>query len=184
VETRKDWDASMRVEWNIDPMIASVIAIDKRLLGNGLKNGVDKAARITARVMKALLTRKRTGLLGRSIGVKVSRRSNGNVYAKIGPRRKFVGLMYRFRRKGSRHFRSIRAREAGGFAAAGYKITKTGAVTIIKPTKYAHLVERGHGGPHPARGYPFMKPAMDITRKQGIDTINQAVAKVLNTTGV
>jgi hypothetical protein len=29
-----------------------------------------------------------------------------------------------------------------------------------------------------------MKPAMDITRKQGIDTINQAVAKVLNTTGV
>ena len=29
------------------------------------------------------------------------------------------------------------------------------------PVKYAHLVEYGHGGPHPAPAHPFLRPAYD-----------------------
>lgn len=28
------------------------------------------------------------------------------------------------------------------------------------PTRYAHLIERGHGGPRPAPAYPFLAPAL------------------------
>ena len=43
-------------------------------------------------------------------------------------------------------------RGASGSAAPGR--------TPHRPTRVGHLIEFGHGGPHPARAYPFLKPAV------------------------
>jgi len=42
-------------------------------------------------------------------------------------------------------------------------ITPAGPI-LVDPARYAHLVEFGHGGPRPARAYPFMRPAYDSQR--------------------
>ena len=39
-----------------------------------------------------------------------------------------------------------------------------GGVGIEQPTQVAHLIEFGHGGPHPAPAYPFMLPAAEGER--------------------
>lgn len=44
----------------------------------------------------------------------------------------------------------------GGTAAGG---------KVIMPSKYGHLVEFGHGGPHPARPHPFMIPAAESEKQ-------------------
>ncbi len=33
------------------------------------------------------------------------------------------------------------------------------------PTKYGKLVEKGHGGPHPAKAYPFLVPALNEVQR-------------------
>lgn len=38
-----------------------------------------------------------------------------------------------------------------------------GQPIFADPTKYDHLVEFGHGGPSPARAYPHLRPAIDVT---------------------
>lgn len=45
---------------------------------------------------------------------------------------------------------------------------KVGTKTI-KPSRYLHLVELGHGGPHPAPPHPFLRPAYESTIKEVID---------------
>ena len=44
------------------------------------------------------------------------------------------------------------------------------------PAKIAHLVEFGHGGPHPAEPHPFLRPAYDETRQstQGVIAVEMA----------
>lgn len=37
------------------------------------------------------------------------------------------------------------------------------------PKKYAHLVEWGHGGPHPADPDPFLLPAFDETEQENLN---------------
>ena len=36
---------------------------------------------------------------------------------------------------------------------------------------HAHLVEHGHGGPHPAPAHPFLEPALEETEDQIYDAI-------------
>jgi hypothetical protein len=38
-----------------------------------------------------------------------------------------------------------------------------GAPIYYDPSKVLHLVEGGHGGPHPAPPHPFMKPALEAS---------------------
>jgi hypothetical protein len=52
----------------------------------------------------------------------------------------------------------------GGAAAAG----------VAMPSKYAHLVEFGHGGPHPAPAHPFMIPAVEAEREPYLDRCHRA----------
>jgi HK97 gp10 family phage protein len=42
---------------------------------------------------------------------------------------------------------------------------------------HGHLIEFGHGGPHPAPAFPFMRPAYDETKNQVSKAAAQAVAK-------
>lgn len=39
--------------------------------------------------------------------------------------------------------------------------SKKGDPVFYDPAKIAHLVENGHGGPHPAPAYPFLRPAFE-----------------------
>lgn len=39
-----------------------------------------------------------------------------------------------------------------------------GKAKLYEPTRVGHLVEFGHGGPHPAPAYPFMIPAAESQR--------------------
>lgn len=46
----------------------------------------------------------------------------------------------------------------------GSALTSKGAL-LARPTKYGHLVEFGHGGPHPAPAFPFMLPAAEFQKQ-------------------
>ena len=48
-----------------------------------------------------------------------------------------------------------------------YKQSETAVIVIggkWPKAAHAHLVEFGHGGPHPAPPHPFMRPAFDATK--------------------
>ncbi|MBE3118843.1 MAG: HK97 gp10 family phage protein [Candidatus Atribacteria bacterium] len=45
------------------------------------------------------------------------------------------------------------------------------------PTKIGHLVEYGHGGPHPARPHPFLRPAIDAN----VDAASAILVRELTT---
>lgn len=80
----------------------------------------------------------------------------------------------------SLHWKTLTYRRSGvvvGLVGArtGFKATRQGKRTItplgkkykalgINPVRYAHLVEFGHGGPRPARPYPFLRPAWDANK--------------------
>jgi HK97 gp10 family phage protein len=42
---------------------------------------------------------------------------------------------------------------------------------------HAHLVEFGHGGPHPAPAHPFMRPAWDSSKREVLEGIEQGLKK-------
>lgn len=39
------------------------------------------------------------------------------------------------------------------------------------PSRYAHLVEAGHGGPRPAKAYPFIEPARRAGESEGVNAL-------------
>ena len=47
----------------------------------------------------------------------------------------------------------------------GRWITRQGAAKVRVRAPHAHLVELGHGGPHPARGRYFLQAAIQSTRR-------------------
>lgn len=113
-----------------------------------------------------------SGLLKKSPGVKVkipnasrnARHHGKPAYVVIGPRRKVigaVGLSGKVRR------RTRILRTAGQFASAG-------GIQIRRPTRYAHLLEKGHrivrGGVvvGRVRAQPFVGPAADVARHRGM----------------
>jgi HK97 gp10 family phage protein len=50
----------------------------------------------------------------------------------------------------------------------GFEIKKKGSKKgrMHNPAKIAHLVEFGHGGPHPAPPHPFLRPALSAKQSQ------------------
>lgn len=50
----------------------------------------------------------------------------------------------------------------------------------IRPRKapHAHLVEFGHGGPHPAPAHPFVRPAWDSVKASVMEKIQQGLKRV------
>jgi HK97 gp10 family phage protein len=45
------------------------------------------------------------------------------------------------------------------------------------PGNVAHLVEFGHGGPHPAPPHPFMRPALDEKKSEALAAV-ESTARV------
>lgn len=151
-----DWDGGQNL------IVQAMANLDRRVRGRVAKNATAKAARYVAREAKARLTRRRTGLLHKSIGIKVKQKASGSCYARIGPRRGFAQQMVRTP-KGRR---LLRKKEEPIAAAVKIK------TITINPVRYAHLVEKGHGGPHAARAFPFLGPALQSARM----TVHEIIA--------
>jgi hypothetical protein len=47
---------------------------------------------------------------------------------------------------------------------SGFDVALPGRSALHRPTAIGHLVEFGHGGPHPAPAYPFLVPAAEATK--------------------
>jgi HK97 gp10 family phage protein len=65
--------------------------------------------------------------------------------------------------------RKISAKNTGiGYAVIGAKKGVQGVVNGRKrvPSRYIHLVEKGHGGPHPVAAQPFLRPAYAAHKDQ------------------
>jgi len=52
------------------------------------------------------------------------------------------------------------------------------------PAKIAHLVEFGHGGPHPADPHPFLRPAYDETQHSTQSVVATEMAKGVEMEGI
>jgi len=73
--------------------------------------------------------------------------------------------------------------KAAAYATALPESTTRKAVAFagIRPRKapHAHLVEFGHGGPHPAPPHPFVRPAWDEIRDTVKNNIRDGLGKVV-----
>jgi hypothetical protein len=95
------------------------------------------------------------GLLKKSIKKRVKTFSNGNTVAVVGPDRNTV---------------------------APFPPTKSGKrrkYTINRPANISHLVDRGHGGPHPAPAHAFRDPAYQATKETSAAIVKEKMIETL-----
>jgi HK97 gp10 family phage protein len=104
-------------------VLAKLNEVERKVRTKILRDALGEAARLILRSAKAKVPRGETGLLRRSLGIKMKvYRKSGAVVALVGPRTGFR------KSKGGR----VRTALGDKFAAAG-----------VKPHLYAHLVEKG-----------------------------------------
>lgn len=98
------------------------------------------------------------GVLKKSIAIKIGavKFQPDNQYLIVGPKTK-AG------RKIGTHTRGKRA----------------GKDKMRVPTKIAHLVEFGHGGPHAATPKPFIRPTMDAYRAKALALIQEGMREAI-----
>jgi HK97 gp10 family phage protein len=144
----------------LEELKAVLADVDRRVRKQALQKAIRAAANVVLRKAKANV-RRRSGLLARSLGVKVKTyrgdKQGGAVVAVIGPRKGY--------------------RQQVGTYARG---PKKGQPKYENPTQVAHLIEKGHGGPHPARAYPFLRPALDTSRGEVLEAVAKAVQAELH----
>jgi len=118
------------------------------------------ATRTGAKIIEeaaTLMAPVRTGALQAAMDTRMRYyRKSGHVLAIIGPRSDFIieilsPLAGRMGLPGKRH----------------------------RPSKIAHLVERGHAGPHPAPAHPFMRPAADASAGPVFAAMSSIIAQRL-----
>lgn len=124
------------------PLLSKFTDLPEKLQKKYGRRGVAKAARVLVKAAKALAP-VRSGLLKKSLGFR-PRTYKHTVLAVIGPRKET---------------KASAAKRIKAGKALRYRGVVGGKIHI--PAKIAHLVEGGHGGPHPAPPHPFVKPAMD-----------------------
>ena len=153
----------------------SLHAMPDAMSNKVLKPVLDRMSSVGSKKMKANLRKVRrkqrkgdrwrnTGALMASIGTKPSKlMKNGALFGGFGVRRsqKFAKAK----------LKTVRER-VSKITTFGFKKVAAGSITLantkagrgqrganqIRPSNYGHLVERGHGGPVPAKAYPFVAP--------------------------
>lgn len=100
--------------------------------------------------------RKRGGLLGRLFGGSRTWQPGGNL------KRGIVAWAFSNQIKG----------RPAAFVAIDYRIAP-----------HAHLVEFGHGGPHPAGPHPFFRPAISSKRRKARKDISNSALKAIDKVG-
>lgn len=124
----------------LEDLVGRMHGIKRGIRNKLLRKATSKAGRAVRKIAKANcpvntdphLTVK--GLMKKSMGLRVKATRSGAVVGVIGPRKGFKAQV------GTR---------------------RDGRPIFQDPAKIAHLVEYGHGGPHPAPPHPFMRPAWD-----------------------
>lgn len=146
-------------------MIGLAVKGDKKLakalhkLPNGVYNRVVRGAngklmRPVLRTAKQLVP-VRYGLVKKALGIKTKTYPRkGVIFTAVGVRSGFHQPV------GSQVKKKAGRGEGGRFQSKGVKVTNK----VISPSKYAHLAELGHGGPHPAPAHPYIRPAWDGQR--------------------
>lgn len=86
----------------------------------------------------------------------------------------------------NRHLRdAIFATKGNQSAGLGYLIARSLPNIICgvdrKKAPHAHLVEFGHGGPHPAPPHPYLRPAMESTKGQVLQIISDGFLRLVQT---
>lgn len=120
-------------------------ALDEKVRRKALRRGVTKGCRmiLDAARRRAPMAK---GALRVSLGMKVSAGRRG-VSGRVGPRK---GVFAFWARKRAAPLRLV--------------LKGTGIWLRRRPSLYAHQLEEGHGGPHPAAPHPFLRPAAEESR--------------------
>ena len=146
--------------------------LGKRMIRASLNKITSRGAKLTKANLKRALPRRGkdarwqpTGALYASIGSKPAKqlKGGGGVYwGAFGARRN--------KSFGGNKLRKVR-RNMAKRTNLGFKKIPKGSMqfagftegpqkkNVIRPSRYAHLVEKGHGGPIKAQAYPFLGPA-------------------------
>jgi hypothetical protein len=169
-------------------LVQNLSTLGPRVYNRAVRTGLDKGSRSTVKRSRSLCRkrmtqvrrlnrkgaqmRERTGALEKSMGVRLTEnRKRLTASAVIGPRQGFV-IAYD-RRTGKvlsgkgKTFRANRAR---------FKI-------VHDPSKIGHLVELGHGGPHPAPAYPFLRPAWDAGKFDMLRSLEREMTVAVDSEG-
>lgn len=159
------------------------------------RRAVDQACTVQFREMKAALTRKRTGLLAKSLGKKVKQYPTGATVGLVGPRhgfwveikavvksaRRAVLIAERFSKKGPR---DIKLKAAVGVKRLRGK--QAGENVRLNPVFYAHLVEAGHKrgrGRSAAPAYPFVSVSQQRSKTAVATTMARVMREGLTAKG-
>ena len=116
-----------------------------------LRKAVTEASRIVKTAVKGNAdATQRFGFLAKSIGVKV-KTYKGVAVAVVGPRSKW-------------------SKTKGVYVKGKHK----GEAKMFKPSKYAHLIEKGTKR---SQAHPFLKPALDSTGDQYLNMLSAAIER-------
>ena len=124
--------------------------LKKSLINKILRKAVSEASKNVKLAVKANAG---NGNMGKSIGIKV-KTYKSSVVAVVGPRTKY--------------------QKANGVFKKG---KKKGEPKIIRPSKIAHLVEKGTKR---SKARPFLKPAYDSTHQDYLTNLAQAIERGIN----
>lgn len=147
------------------------------LIGNAprkTRRAVDNVTTIQLRAIRAKLSRKRTGLLGKSLGKKVIA-YGGTVVGMVGPRRSFGTTLVRVDSSARRSVlvgERTWVKKGKGIMRKEIKLKAAKRVRVgdrLSPTQYAHLVEAL---------YPFLKPGYESTLSQARAMLRKELARL------
>ena len=159
-----------RLRWDGTEDFVKLLGLaPQKLRDRAVKSAIGKGGRLVAATAKPLI-RRRTGLLQKAMGCVVSTRG-WRVTAKVGPRRGFGGAVLEDDR-GRLSVMSKSGKER--------RIRKARAPMQINPTRYAHLLEKGHKGKHPAPAYPFLSTALEICRGQIASLLSDELRRAID----
>jgi len=125
----------------VEALVSNLGALYQKRLPVAKKAAFKAGGTIIAH-LASLNAPRETGALAKAEGVKVTKNA-----AIIGPRSNFS-----IQAPGSKA-KQIRKQVRKGLLAKRDELRR-------RPVRYAHLVEKGHGGPHPAGAHPFLEPAL------------------------
>jgi len=127
-----------------------------KTLRTALKMAMNKAGGVVKGEIQSSAP-SRYGYLGKSIRVKSIVYEGGRAIAVVGASRKYQGSKGKFTR--------------GKRKGEGRKFI---------PGNYAHLVELGHGGPHPATPHPFLVPSYQRSKNAAVQAVSESIQKTID----
>ena len=89
-----------------------------------------------------------------------------------------VAAAARVARNATRASRAFTDR-SGGLRAGIVVRRRRGRVVLRGAAPHTHLVELGHGGPHPAAPHPFLVPSVEGTRDAQVQAAAKTVERLL-----